>query len=77
MCKDTNQFTDPYLRVLRFGVCPICLQRGVASPTSNQGREIHYHCTNPACEAYMIDNSMPLEVFELLCYLEDHQPQST
>ncbi|WP_147401630.1 hypothetical protein [Acutalibacter sp. 1XD8-33] len=65
---------EPFLKVLRFGVCPKCLQSGVSDLCTNQGRTIHYHCTNPECTEYGKDVSMSAEVFDLLCYLEDHQP---
>lgn len=64
----------PFLKVLRFGVCSRCLQRGVSDPCTSQGRIMHYHCTNPDCTEYEKDVSMPVEVFDLLYYLEDHQP---
>lgn len=74
MDKFDNMQT-PFLKVLRFGVCPKCLQRGISDSCTNEGRRIHYHCTNPNCTEYGKDISMTLEVFELLCYLEEHQPR--
>lgn len=68
---------EPFLKVLRFGVCPKCLQRGLSDDCTNEGRRIHYHCTNPDCTEYGKDVSMSIEVFDLLCYLEEHQPDET
>lgn len=65
---------EPFLKVLRFGVCPKCLKKGVADPCTNEGRRIHYHCTNPDCTEYEKDVSMPVEIFDLLRYLAEHQP---
>lgn len=67
----------PFLKVLRFGVCPKCLQRGASDPCTNQGRTIHYHCTNQDCAEYGKDVSMPVEVFDLLYYLEENQPNQS
>lgn len=64
----------PFLQVLRFGVCPKCLQRGVSDSCTNQGRMLHYHCNNPNCTEYGKDVSMPVDVFDILYYLETHQP---
>lgn len=74
--KERNiNLENAYLKILRFGVCPKCLQRGVTDPCTNQGRKMHYHCTNPDCTEYGKDVSVPAEVFDLLSYLEDHQPR--
>lgn len=74
MCKKNYDSENLYLKVLRFGICPECLEHCVVTPTSNQGRTVHYHCVNPNCQAYMKDVSMPIGVFDVLCFLEDHQP---
>ncbi len=73
---DKELTQTPFLKVLRFGVCPKCLQRGVTDPCTNQGRRIHYHCTNPDCTEYGKDVSMPIEMFDILYYLEGHQPEA-
>lgn len=76
MENNSSTFQSPYLKVLRFGVCPKCLKQGSSSYINHIARTIHYHCTNPKCEKYLQDDSMPLEVFEMLSYLESHQPES-
>lgn len=67
----------PFLKVLRFGVCPKCLQRGEVDFSAGHSRVIHFHCTNPECKAFQEDVSMPVEVFDVLSYLEDHQPEDS
>lgn len=72
--KNTNDLLNPYLQVLRFGVCPECLQYGVIDSVTCDGTMYHYHCDNQSCTRYMKDVSVPFSVFQMLRYLEKNQP---
>lgn len=65
---------NAYLKIVRLGFCPKCLERGSIDGCSETGRTIHFHCENKKCSEYQKDMTMPIEVFDLLYYLEDHQP---
>ncbi len=69
-----DNMQSPFLKVLRFGVCPKCLQRGISDPCTDQGRRLHYHCANPDCTEYGKDVSVPVGIFDILYYFETHQP---
>ena len=65
---------NAYLKIVRLGFCPKCLERGRFDDCSNEGRLLHFHCENKKCSEYQKDMAIPWWIFDLLCYLEDHQP---
>lgn len=62
------------LKVLPFGVCHECLTNAYIEPLSSESDFIHYHCINKDCKLFMKDQIISKEIFNLLHYLEFHQP---
>ena len=72
--KDQEAKSVKPLVILPFGVCHQCQHKGVPTPSTNNGLTAHYHCINTTCSLYMKDQAVPAEVYDLLTFLSEHQP---
>ena len=69
-----NDDYSPYLKVLRQDVCHKCLQTGALLPSKGRSLSVRAYCTNPKCELYKEEWTIPAGIFEFLFYLTEHQP---